>query len=93
MCLLLAELCWQRHSISSDFADTTPNPLARFKEAADVTKRSSSRWKSDFIWNTNWKEALEFQEAEREARRKAQNAEPAKPVGALGLSRVLKLDE
>lgn len=37
--------------------DNTISPIDRFKQAADVTKRGG-RFKSDFIWNTKWKEGV-----------------------------------
>lgn len=35
------------------------SPLDRFRAGADFTKRGG-RYKSDFIWNTNWQEQVAF---------------------------------
>lgn len=49
------------------FADTDPNATiypVRSSLQGDITKRGG-RWQSDFIWNQNWKDALDYEESVR----------------------------
>lgn len=39
----------------------------------DPTKRGG-RWESDFVWNSNWKEAMDFEERQREKAKEASSA-------------------
>lgn len=58
----------KRGSIESGyFADVDPNATiypVRGKLKQDPTKRGG-RWESDFVWNSDWKEAMDYEESLR----------------------------
>eukprot|EP00890_Picochlorum_soloecismus_P000866 jgi/Picsp_1/1780/NSC_05251-R1_atp synthase protein i len=58
----------RRGSIESGyFADVDPNATiypVRGKLKQDPTKRGG-RWESDFVWNSDWKEAMDYEESLR----------------------------
>lgn len=64
------------------FSDADPNAtLYPVKSGLkqDPTKRSGNRYDSDFVWNSNWKEALDYNDTlvEREREKKAERARAA----------------
>ncbi|KAK9786381.1 hypothetical protein WJX73_001780 [Symbiochloris irregularis] len=77
---------------NSFFSDADPNApirssIARFRDGSDPAKRGG-RFKSDFIWNTNWQEQMKFNEDE-DRRRKDAEAQPAEPQrGFLNFNRL-----
>ena len=61
-------------------------------EPFDPTKRGG-RWKSDFIWNTNWQQQLEMEESlKRQAEREEEEAAAKTGGGFLSFSRVAELN-
>lgn len=60
----------------------------------DPTKRSKSRYESDFVWNQNWKEALEYQdEVQRQLSAKENRQEGEDSRGFLSLSQKVDLND
>ncbi|KAK9818075.1 hypothetical protein WJX72_006729 [[Myrmecia] bisecta] len=58
----------------------------------DFTKRSSSRYDSDFIWNTNWQDKLNYEESLERARAAEEAQAPVQDSGFLSFSRVSELN-
>lgn len=44
----------------------------------DPTKRSSSRYESDFVWNSNWKDAMDYNDSLIEKQQQKKNTDAAK---------------
>lgn len=83
---------------SGFFADVDPKAQiypVRSSLQQDPTKRGG-RWQSDFIWNSNWKDALDYEESLRkqveEGRREAAAADTAGGDGKGFLSLTSKVD-
>ncbi|CAL8464582.1 g4117 [Coccomyxa elongata] len=80
---------------SGYFSDADPHaevysPLGGV-EQTDYTKRGG-RYTSDFIWNTKWKDQLDLEVSQKEARKKAADTEEAPAQRGLSFSRVADLN-
>lgn len=70
------------------FSDVDPNATiypVKGSLKQDPTKRSGDRYQSDFVWNSNWKEALEYNDTLVERAKEKKEAEEA--LGTLGGTR------
>ncbi|KAI8114540.1 hypothetical protein M9434_002662 [Picochlorum sp. BPE23] len=80
---------------SGFFADVDPNATiypVKGSLKQDPTKRGG-RWESDFVWNSNWKEAMEYDDAIREsnnARQKKTEEKEESSKGKLSLVQAKK---
>jgi ATP synthase protein I len=59
----------------------------------DPTKRSKSRYESDFVWNQNWKEALEYQDEVQRQLSAKEMKEQDDSRGFLSLSQKVDLND
>lgn len=64
------------------FSDADPNATlypVKSSLKLDPTKRSGNRYDSDFVWNSNWKDALDYNDTlvEREREKKVERARAA----------------
>lgn len=70
------------------FSDADPNATlypVKSSLKQDPTKRSGNRYDSDFVWNSNWKDALDYNDTlvEREREKKSERARSGR-VGEVG---------
>jgi len=65
-------------------------PLAG-RENGDPSKRGG-RWTSDFIWNSNWAEQLDYQAKLAQGQQEEKKRESEKTSGGLSFSRVSELN-
>ncbi|BDA49541.1 probable ATP synthase protein I at C-terminar half [Coccomyxa sp. Obi] len=80
---------------SGYFSDADPHaevysPLGGV-EQTDYTKRGG-RYTSDFIWNTKWKDQLDLEVSQKDARKKAAESKEAPAQRGLSFSRVADLN-
>ncbi|GMH40964.1 hypothetical protein BSKO_08868 [Bryopsis sp. KO-2023] len=75
------------------FKPTDPNAeVLPLRKKTDLTKRGD-RWTSEFIWNSDWKSEMEYEEAKKKREEEEQKEEEQKTSGFLSFNRVSDLND